>query len=91
MLPILFGAFHFGGIVSAVIIGAVCGFLAGKLMKGSGFGITGNIVVGILGGLVGSFVFGALGITIGGELVGSIVTGTAGAILLLCILSRVQS
>jgi len=33
MLPILFGAFHFGGIVSAVMIGAVCGFLAGKLMK----------------------------------------------------------
>ncbi len=91
MLPILFGAFNLGGIVSAVIIGAVCGFLAGKLMKGSGFGISGNIVVGILGGLIGSVVFGALGITIGGELVGAIVTGTLGAILLLLILSKVKN
>jgi len=91
MLPILFGAFYFGGIVSAVMIGAACGFLAGKLMKGSGFGITGNIVVGILGGLLGWVVFRALGITIGGELVGAIVTGTAGAILLLLIVGRVKS
>lgn len=90
MLPVLFGAFNLGGVVGAVIIGALCGFLAGKLMTGSGFGILGNIIVGILGGLIGSTVFGFLGITIGGDLVGAIVTGTIGAVLPLFILSKLK-
>jgi uncharacterized membrane protein YeaQ/YmgE (transglycosylase-associated protein family) len=63
-------------------IGAVAGWLAGTLMKGSGFGLLGNIVVGIIGAVIGGFVFDLLGISAGG-LIGTIITATAGAALLL--------
>jgi uncharacterized membrane protein YeaQ/YmgE (transglycosylase-associated protein family) len=65
-------------------IGAVAGWLAGTLMRGGGFGLLGNIVVGIIGAVVGGFVAGFLGISAGG-LLGSIATATAGAALLLFI------
>jgi uncharacterized membrane protein YeaQ/YmgE (transglycosylase-associated protein family) len=77
------------GLVVFLAIGAVAGWLAGTLMKGGGFGLLGNIVVGIIGAVVGGFVFGLLGITAGG-LIGSIVTATAGAILLLFIVGLVR-
>ena len=51
-------------------------------MKGGGFGLFGNIVIGIIGVVVGGFVFGLLGISAGG-LIGSIITSTAGAVILL--------
>lgn len=63
-------------------IGAVAGWLAGTLMKGGGFGLLGNIIVGIIGAVVGGFIFGLLGITAGG-LVGSIITATVGAVILI--------
>ncbi|WP_172965420.1 GlsB/YeaQ/YmgE family stress response membrane protein [Candidatus Thiodictyon syntrophicum] len=74
-------------IISLVIflaIGAVAGWLAGILLKGGGFGLLGNIVVGILGAVVGGFVFGLLGLSAYG-LIGAIVTATVGAIVLLLI------
>jgi len=70
-------------------IGAVAGWLAGNLMKGGGFGLLGNIVVGIVGAVLGGFVFGLLGISATG-LIGSIVTATAGAALLLFIVDVVK-
>ena len=70
------------GILIFLAIGAVAGWLAGTLMKGGGFGLLGNIVVGITGAVVGGFVFGLLGISSGG-LTGSIITATAGAAILL--------
>lgn len=70
-------------------IGALAGWLAGNIMKGSGFGTLGNILVGIVGAVLGGFVFGLLGITAGG-LIGSIITATIGAILLLYIISFVK-
>ena len=70
------------GILIFLAIGAVVGWLAGTLMKGGGFGLLGNIVVGITGAVVGGFVFGLLGISSGG-LTGSIITATAGAAILL--------
>ena len=63
-------------------IGAVAGWLAGTLMKGGGFGLLGNIVVGIIGALIGGFVFGLLGITAGG-IIGAIIVSTVGAVILL--------
>jgi uncharacterized membrane protein YeaQ/YmgE (transglycosylase-associated protein family) len=54
-------------------IGAVAGWLAGILMKGGGFGLLGNIIVGIIGAVVGGFVFGLLGISASG-LLGSIIS-----------------
>lgn len=63
-------------------IGALAGWLAGTLVKGGGFGLAGNIVIGIIGAVIGGFVFGLLGISAGG-LIGSIITATVGAALLL--------
>jgi uncharacterized membrane protein YeaQ/YmgE (transglycosylase-associated protein family) len=69
-------------LVIFLAIGAVAGWLAGTLMKGGGFGLLGNIIVGVIGALVGGLLFGFLGITATG-LIGSIVTATVGAVLLL--------
>ena len=69
------------GIIISIIIGCVCGFLAGKIMKGGGFGFLINLLLGIVGGAVGSWLFGLLG------LIGEIGTGTIGAILVLWIAS----
>jgi len=70
-------------------IGALAGWLAGSLMKGRGFGLLGNIAVGVVGAVLGGFVFGLVGISAGG-LIGSIITATAGAALLLFIISIVK-
>jgi len=70
-------------------IGAVAGWLAGVLMSGGGFGLLGDIVVGIIGALVGGVLFGALGISAGG-LVGAIVTATVGAVVLIFILRLIK-
>jgi uncharacterized membrane protein YeaQ/YmgE (transglycosylase-associated protein family) len=80
------------GITALIIflaIGAVAGWLAGTLMKGGGFGLVKNIIIGILGSIIGGFVFGLLGIQWGG-LVGSIVTATVGAALLLFIVGKIK-
>jgi uncharacterized membrane protein YeaQ/YmgE (transglycosylase-associated protein family) len=77
------------GLIIFLAIGAVAGWLAGKLMKGGGFGVLGNVVVGIVGAVIGGFVFGLLGITTTG-LIGSIVTATAGAILLLFVVDVIR-
>jgi len=70
-------------------IGALAGWLAGTIMKGKGFGVVGNIVVGIVGALLGGLLFGLLGIKAGG-LIGAIITATVGAIILLYIVSLVK-
>jgi uncharacterized membrane protein YeaQ/YmgE (transglycosylase-associated protein family) len=77
------------GLIIFLIIGAIAGWLAGVIMKGGGFGMIGNIVVGIIGGVVGGFVFGLLGISTGG-LIGSIITATAGAVILLFVVSLIK-
>jgi uncharacterized membrane protein YeaQ/YmgE (transglycosylase-associated protein family) len=73
-----------------LIIGAVAGFLAGVIVKGSGFGTVGNIVVGILGAIVAGFLFPRLGISFGGGLVDAIISATLGAVILLVIVSLVR-
>ncbi len=70
-------------------IGAVAGWLAGLIMKGRGFGLLGNIIVGIVGAVMGGFVFSFLGIKAGG-LIGIILTATVGAVILLSIISIVK-
>lgn len=69
-----------------IIIGILAGFIAGKLMRGGGFGIIVNLIVGIIGAVLGGWIFGLLGIAAGGIL-GSLVTATVGAIVLLWIVS----
>ena len=66
-----------------ILVGLIAGWLAGKLTKGGGFGVVGDIVVGILGALVGGFLFGTLGVSTGGGLLGAIAVATVGAIVLI--------
>lgn len=72
------------------LIGLVAGWLAGLLMKGGGFGVIGDIVVGILGALLGGFLFSSLGLSAGGGLLGAIIVATIGAIVLIFILRLVK-
>jgi uncharacterized membrane protein YeaQ/YmgE (transglycosylase-associated protein family) len=69
--------------------GGLAGWLAGRIMRGGGFGLIGDIVVGIAGSVVGSQVFGLLGIRAGG-IIGVIVTATAGALILLYLIRLVK-
>jgi len=68
-----------------LLIGAIAGWLAGLLAQGRGFGLLGNIVVGVIGALVGCFVFSLLGIQ-SISTMGSLVTATVGAVILLAAL-----
>ena len=74
------------GFLWFIIIGIVAGFVAGTLMRGGGFGLLVNLVVGVIGALLGGWVFGLLGIATSG-IIGSLVTATVGAIILLWIIS----
>jgi uncharacterized membrane protein YeaQ/YmgE (transglycosylase-associated protein family) len=77
------------GLLIFLAIGAVAGWLAGVLMKGGGFGLLGDIIVGVIGAVIGGYLFGALGIQAGG-LIGSIVTATVGAVVLLLIVRLIK-
>lgn len=74
-----------GALLVFLLIGAVAGWLAGLVMKGGGFGLLGNMVIGIIGAFVGGFLFSLIGITAGG-LIGLIITATIGAIVLLFVI-----
>ena len=65
-----------------IIIGIVAGWLAGRVMRGGGFGLAGDLVVGVIGAFLGSFLANYFGVHIGG-LAGTIITATLGAIVLL--------
>lgn len=69
-------------LVIFLAIGAIAGWIAGSVMKGKGYGILGNMVIGIIGAVVGGILFGLLGISAGG-LIGSLITATVGAIVLI--------
>lgn len=73
------------GIFWFLLIGLVAGWLAGQFMKGGGFGLLGDLIVGVIGALLGGFLFDLAGIPVGG-LFGSLVTATIGAVILLAIL-----
>lgn len=77
------------GIIMFLLIGLVAGFLAGKIMKGGGFGLVGNLVVGVVGAVVGGFVFGLLGFKSTG-MIGGLLTATAGAVILLFMISLIK-
>lgn len=72
-----------------LIIGAIAGWLAGKIMKGRGFGILGNMVVGIVGAFIGGMLFRAIGLASYG-LIGSLITATFGAVVLLFIIGLIK-
>ena len=72
-----------------ILIGIAAGWLAGQVMKGGGFGLVGDLIVGVIGALLGGFLFGLLGISASG-LLGSLVTATVGAVVLIALLRVIK-
>jgi uncharacterized membrane protein YeaQ/YmgE (transglycosylase-associated protein family) len=72
-----------------ILIGIAAGWLAGQIMKGGGFGLLGDLILGVIGALVGGYLFGLLGIAAGG-LIGSLITATVGAVVLIALLRLVK-
>lgn len=73
-----------------LIVGLVAGWLAGVLVKGGGFGVIGDIVVGVVGAVLGGWLFSTFGASVGGGLVGSIIVATIGAVILLFIVRLIK-
>jgi uncharacterized membrane protein YeaQ/YmgE (transglycosylase-associated protein family) len=78
------------GIIAWLIIGAIAGWLAGLLVKGGGFGLIVDIIVGIVGAFIGGWLAHVLGISIGGGMISSIITAVIGAVILLFIIRLVK-
>lgn len=73
-----------------LIVGALAGWLAGVLVRGFGFGVLGNIIVGIVGAFLGGWLFRALGVSLGAGLVGAFLTALIGAVVLLFLISLIR-
>jgi uncharacterized membrane protein YeaQ/YmgE (transglycosylase-associated protein family) len=78
------------GLLWTLIIGAIAGWLAGTLVKGRGFGLIVDIIVGIVGAFIGGWVFGLLGLAAWG-LLGQLCMATVGAVILLVIIKAIKS
>ena len=78
------------GIIAWLIIGAIAGWLAGVLVKGGGFGLIVDVIVGIVGAFIGGWLAGALHISLGSGWISSIITAVIGAVILLFIIRLVK-
>lgn len=76
-------------ILVILLIGALAGWLGSLIYKGSGLGLLGNIVVGIIGSFVGYWLLGKLGVSLGTGLIAAILTGAIGAIIILVLLNLI--
>lgn len=72
-----------------IIIGILAGWIAGKIMRGRGFGLLGDLIVGVIGSLLGSFIFGLLGLGAYG-LIGRLVIAIVGAVILLWLIRFIK-
>jgi uncharacterized membrane protein YeaQ/YmgE (transglycosylase-associated protein family) len=72
-------------VIYSIIVGLIAGWLTGQVMKGGGYGVLMDIVLGLLGGIVGGWLFGSLGIFPGGGIVGSIIVAFVGAVVLVAL------
>ena len=77
------------GLLIALLIGAIAGFLAGQIIKGHGFGIVGNIIVGIVGALIFGFLFGNFNL-LNSPMLNEIAGGTIGAVILLVVIGFIK-
>lgn len=76
--------------ITLLFVGAVAGWLAGQIVSGGGFGLIGNIVVGIVGAVVAGYLLPAVGLTMGGGIMASILHATIGAVVLLFLIRLVK-
>ena len=73
-----------------LLIGAIAGWWAGQIVRGTGFGLLGDIVIGIVGAFIASLLFPRLGIQLGGGILAAIIAATLGAVILLIIMRLVR-
>ena len=73
-----------------LIVGLIAGWLAGVVMKGGGYGVIGDMIVGVIGALLGGWLFGRLGISAGGGLIGAIIVAFIGAVILIFLLRVIK-
>ena len=73
------------GIITWIIVGLIAGWLAGQVMKGGGYGVLVDIILGLLGGVLGGWLFGALGVWPGGGIIGAILVAFVGAVILVAL------
>ena len=78
------------GFIVWLIVGGVAGWLAGLIVRGYGFGIIGNIIVGVVGAFIAGWLLPRLGIVIGGGTLGEIINAVIGAIILLLIIGLIR-
>ncbi len=72
-----------------ILIGLIAGWLAGVFMKGGGFGVIGDIIVGVIGALIGGFLFGSLGLFPAGKF-GTLIVATIGAVVFILVLRVIK-
>lgn len=77
-------------LIVLLIVGAIAGWLAGQIVRGFGFGLVGNIVVGIVGAVIAGWLFPRLGISLGGGIIGSIIAAAIGAVILLFVIGLIR-
>ncbi|MBN8994407.1 MAG: GlsB/YeaQ/YmgE family stress response membrane protein [Rhizobiales bacterium] len=77
-------------IIILLIVGGIAGWLAGLIVTGGGFGLIGNIVVGIVGAVIAGWLLPRIGLYIGGDIIGDIINALIGAIILLVIIMLVR-
>ncbi len=77
-------------LIVLLIVGAIAGWLAGQIVRGYGFGLVGNIVVGIIGAVIAGWLFPRLGVPLGGGWIGSIISAVIGAVILLFIIGLIK-
>lgn len=73
-----------------LIVGLIAGWLAGVVIKGGGFGLIGDLVIGVIGAFLGGFLFSLVGISATGGMIGSIIVATIGAVVLLVLIRIVK-
>ena len=73
-----------------IVVGLVAGWLAGKLVRGTGYGLIGDIIIGIIGAFIASWLFPKLGIALGTGWIREILNSTVGAVLLLIVLRLIR-
>ena len=78
------------GLLVFLIVGAIAGWLAGQFVKGGGYGLIGDIVVGIVGAYIAGFLFPRLGFVLGAGIVGDIISAAIGAIILLVVIRLIK-
>jgi uncharacterized membrane protein YeaQ/YmgE (transglycosylase-associated protein family) len=73
-----------------LLVGLVAGWLASQLVRGGGFGLVGDLVVGVIGAFIAGYLFPRLGISLGSGIIGAIIAATIGAVILLFVLRAVK-